>query len=662
MIVYYDILLLDDLSLLDVRHSERFKVLEQIVHCDKGRAELVPRQIIDFGHGYAVSDLRNAFARVIMERGEGLVLKPDDPYFNFHNNDRPFSGRCIKLKKEYIGNFGDVGDFAVVGAGFNAAKARYYGIPNLKWTHFYVGCLDNKEQVKRWNATPEFTVVSVVELNEVQLKTLISFGNPVPVLLPENNATRLKLPRGIETTTPLSVAFENPLVFDLRCFSFDKPGNTSFWTPRFPTVSKIHFDRDFSDTVSFEELQRMAKDSTTAPELEDSQENLAWIAKLESADPRGRAVDAVSQLTATTMPTPSPMKPTQNTSGSDMCMSPAVLRSVGQVCKSPERPRPPKRGAMLFAIPPVPLITPPTSSLPQETTLQKNAGRDPQKRSSPSSVTSSPARKRRRSLDPDPLSSSPVRNRVRRPLKDIDGNASQYSATPHTSFAAESQKSEHQPRTGQPTAVSEPNEDTDTPCPQNGVLTRQPADVLDDTMKALPGEAVLGSQETIPSSPPGYSGKVLESTMSLTNTNGCCSYAGARCHMAGSAILLSSASFTMATEPNALFKAHGIYDAAIFAEMWLELAKDGGAALSGSQSGQNMILLVDSVDESSETKALIARINQARKNLPRPKRNWITVYDWRVLRYLTVLEDESITTKYYDGFHDPWRRWYCGMV
>ncbi|POR36037.1 DNA ligase 4 [Tolypocladium paradoxum] len=655
MIVYYDILLLDDQSLLDVRHSERFKMLEQTVHCDKGRAELVPRQTIDFGHGYAVSDLRNAFARVIKEKGEGLVLKPDDPYFNFHNSDRPFSGRCIKLKKEYIGNFGDVGDFAVVGAGFNAAKARSYRVPNLKWTHFYLGCLDNREQVKRWNATPEFTIISVVELNETQLKTLMSFGNPTPVPLPENNATTLKLPRGIETTTPLSVAFENPLVFDLRCFSFDKPGNTGFWTLRFPMVSKIHFDRDFSDTVSFEELQQMAKDSTTTPELEDSQENLVWIAKLEGADPRGRAVDAVSQLTATTMPTPSPMRSTQNTSCSDLRMSPVAVRSVGQVCESPERPRAPDQGTAQFAIPPVPLITPPTSSIPQETTPHRSASGGHQKRSSLPSVTSPPARKRQRSLDPDPLSSSPTQSRARRPLRDIDANASQHSATP----CVESQKLEHQPRNNQPPAESEPNEDINAPCPQNDALARQPADAANGTTGPFSGEDGVGSPENVPSSPPGYSGKVLGSTAIPTNIQRCCSYVGGKCYLAGSAILLS-ASLTKATEPNALFKAHGIYETAIVDE-WLESAKDGEASLSASKSGQNRILLVDSV-ESSETKALLARIEQARRDLPRPRRDWITVYDWRVLRYLSVLEDESITTKYYDGFHDPWRRWYCGMV
>ncbi|UNI18815.1 DNA ligase (ATP) [Purpureocillium takamizusanense] len=292
MIVYFDMLLLDDCSLLDIRHSERFKLLERTIRRDTGRAELVSRKVIDFGGRYAISDLRQAFARTIVERGEGLVLKPDDPYFNFHDSSKRFSGLCIKLKKEYIGNFGDVGDLAVVGAGFNASKARSYMIPDLKWTHFYLACLENREEVKRWRAVPEFTVVTVVELNEAQLKSVLAFGNPMPVEPPDNVDTKLKIPRGLETNTPMRFAFRNPLVFDLRCFSFDKPGNVGFWTPRFPAVSKIHFDRDYTDTISLQELQEKAKEATRSPDMDDSQENLAWIARLEGADPHGRAVDA----------------------------------------------------------------------------------------------------------------------------------------------------------------------------------------------------------------------------------------------------------------------------------------------------------------------------------------------------------------------------------
>lgn len=426
MIVYFDMLLLDDQSLLGVRYSERFKLLEHTVRRDKGRAELVPRQVIDFGHCLAVSELRKAFAKVIVEKGKGLVLKPDELYFNFHKSDHGFAGRCIKLK-EYIGNFGDVGDFAVVGAGFDAARARSYGIPNLQWTHFYVVCLGNREQVKRWSATPEFTVVSVVELNEAQLETVVAHGQPMPIPLAENSVTRLNVPKGIGTNKPLTVAFQNPLVFDLRCFSFDKPGHTGFWTLRFPAVSKIHFDRDYSDTVSFEELQEIAKDATTAPELEDSQENLAWISRLEGADPRGLPVNLVSQITATTMPTPSPIRSTQLSTGSRSHASPDTAKSAGQACASPERPKAAVRGAKLFAIPPVLLMIPPASPKPQEP--KEIAGDNPRKRSLPSSAATWTARKRRTLLGTELASPSPPQNGLRSPLENTDGNASHHAAT-----------------------------------------------------------------------------------------------------------------------------------------------------------------------------------------------------------------------------------------
>ncbi|KAI6772182.1 hypothetical protein HG530_003140 [Fusarium avenaceum] len=296
MIIYYDIMLLEDQSLINLRHSERFKILSSLVCYRKGWAELVPRQVVDFGQALGASTLRKIFAMIILARKEGLVLKPDEPYFDFADQRRKFSSCCIKLKKEYIGNFGDVGDFAVVGAKYDPTKALAYRIPGLKWTHFYIGCLDNREAVKRWNAKPEFTLVNVVELNETMLREVIIYSNPDPVAPGDNDALTFKLAPGVEQGSPPTVIFTRPLVFDLKCFSFDRVGNTGFWSLRFPSVTKVHFDRDFTDTISFEQLQELAKDATTATELEDSQENLEWIAKLEAADPRGIAVDALLLL------------------------------------------------------------------------------------------------------------------------------------------------------------------------------------------------------------------------------------------------------------------------------------------------------------------------------------------------------------------------------
>jgi DNA ligase-4 len=300
MIVYYDLLMIDNESLLAVKHSERFQRLKTVITPVPGRSSLVKRELIDCGRPSAVSDLRRAFAKCITARGEGLVLKADDPYFDFGTQWKPYRCCAIKLKKEYIGNFGDIGDFAVVGARFDAAKARTYSIPGLKWTHFYVGCLGNRDEVQRFGKQPVFVVTNVVELNAKQLAAFVSSVNPESIRPEENRAITLRIEPGVDCGKRPSFIFPTPPVFDLRCFSFDKEGNTGFWSPRFPTVSKIHCDRTYHDTISFEELQEMAANDRKSPPPEDSQELLGWIAALENSESR-RTANTASQATISTI-------------------------------------------------------------------------------------------------------------------------------------------------------------------------------------------------------------------------------------------------------------------------------------------------------------------------------------------------------------------------
>ncbi|KAK2603492.1 hypothetical protein QQS21_004352 [Conoideocrella luteorostrata] len=630
MIVYYDILLLDEQSLLGLRHSERFKTLENTIHCERGQAELVRRTLVDFHRPTGASELRKAFASVITAKGEGLVLKPDDPYFNLEHSAGRISGLCIKLKKEYIGAFGDVGDFAVIGAGFNAMKAKSYRIPNLRWTVFYVGCLDNKEAVKRWNAKPEFTVVSAVEIAESHLKTFIAYANPLSVPLDKNDMTKLNIPKGIEADAPLSVAFQNPPVFDLRCFSFDKPGNMGFWTLRFPAVSKIHFDRDFSDSVTFHELQQMAQEARATPDLEDSQENLQWIAKLEGADPRGRAVDAVSQMTATTMSTPSPLR-------SRTPFSPVLLRS-----RSPEMARSGPVSQSARAVSTTRLIKPPTSSLPVSAAANTSErGHNKRKLSAQTSpiVSSTP---KRQAIDTIRLSSVSANTKPRMPLGDVDGNASITSLTPDSSFAINTGQEEH---------IYE-FELTTTSFVQETQENQE--DIIEHSVQHSTESRC--TQITISSS------LLVDTTQSVNDTKQAsnqCKMAGNKCHLFGSIVLLASAALTHSLERTALLGVHGVTNAAIDMDDWLE-ANNFGATL-GNKS-PNVVILVDTVDKANETKHVLAYVEQARKELPRKTRGWIAVYDWRMLEHLKVLEDEQKKRKYYDGFHDPWRRWYCGIV
>lgn len=300
MIVYFDALMIDGESLLGVKHSERFKRLGQLVTCKQGRSTLVKSSIIDCENRNAASDLRRLFAQCITSRQEGLVLKADDPYFDFSTIRRDYSGSCIKLKKEYVGSFGDVGDFAVVGARYDAVAAKTHGIPNLKWTHFFIGCLENKQEVQRWNEVPRFVVTNVVELNTAQMKYFTNHVNPTYVPESENESIRLRINPGVDSGKHPSLVFPEPPVFDMRCFSFEKAGNNGFWGLRFPQVNKVHCDRSYRDGMTFSELQAMAKAEKEMPPPKDSQELLGFIAALERADPRGVPMDAVSQLTAST--------------------------------------------------------------------------------------------------------------------------------------------------------------------------------------------------------------------------------------------------------------------------------------------------------------------------------------------------------------------------
>ncbi|KYK61521.1 hypothetical protein DCS_02663 [Drechmeria coniospora] len=581
-----------------------------------------------------------------MEKGEGLVLKPDDPYFNFAGGTNRFGGLCIKLKKEYIGRYGDAGDFAVIGAGFNATKAKTYGIENLKWTHFFVGCLENKEELQRWNTTPKFTVVTVVELNEAQLRTLIRFSNPIPVELDEDTAANLTVPKGLETTTPLSVVFQNPPIFDMRCFSFDRPGNMGFWTLRFPSVSKIHSDRDLFDTVTFTELQEMAKEATTLSELEDSQENLAWIAKLERADPRGQGADAVSQLTASTMPTPSPAGPRQDPFRPDLRASPMAVEFLGRACDAPGRTMTPLQGSNVSAVPPIDLIPPNSASLPSaEATRNDDAGL-PEKRALSPGFVDAPPRKRRRS---NSFSACSAEVPARTPLAAIDGNSSEQPVTQCTSVSATPQRpGEH------------------AMCARRGlslVDDNHVASKFDSTESQQAPTSSVGSRENSIERPGPMNAEEHIKTASLDpSPASSCSYAGIGCRLAGSVVLLSSKqTIIQCAEPVALLKAHGVFDTAVCAHEWLK-SQDQKRARASDYKGRNMILLVESVDQASETKQLLEKLEAARAILVESEQGWISVYDWRFLRGLTMLEDSSILRKYYDGFSDPSRRWYCGMV
>ncbi|KAK6428190.1 hypothetical protein LTR95_015670, partial [Oleoguttula sp. CCFEE 5521] len=163
-IVFFDLLLLDDEVVMTKPIEERRTWLREVYKKIKGRAFSAEWKTVNFAEaGIAERHLIHQFAASIAERCEGLVLKPCGvPYFSLNRDDEGFTGGFVKLKKDYIADLGDEADFAVIGGTYNAQHALKNGPPHVKWTHFHLGALLNKEDVLRYDAKPKFKIVGTV--------------------------------------------------------------------------------------------------------------------------------------------------------------------------------------------------------------------------------------------------------------------------------------------------------------------------------------------------------------------------------------------------------------------------------------------------------------------------------------------------------------------
>ncbi|KAJ0164992.1 hypothetical protein CTA2_12670 [Colletotrichum tanaceti] len=628
MIVYFDALLIDGESLLGVRQNERFERLEDLIICRKGHAALVEHQVISFDHSLGPHRLRQAFAKSIAAREEGLVLKPDDPYFDFNKNHRPLSGCPIKLKKEYIGGFGDVGDFAVVAARYDVDQAKRYSIPNLQWTHFYLGCLENKEDVQRCQSQPEFTVVHQVELNETLLKMVVAYGNPLPVPFKDNDALILNIAPGIAQQKMPSVVFTEPLVFDVRCFSFDKEGNTGFWQPRFPQVSKVHFDRSFIDTISFSELQSVAKDATTAPAMEDSQEMLDWIARLEGADPRGIPVDAASQSTTTSLMTPSRNSSIRPSNSPDPSPAQSSLKSRISLPVLLEAP-----GCVLATAPTTTSVTAdmmadatgdsPTSEASQIPSNNKRA---------PEGKYASPRKRARVRSEPAPVPQESPRS-MHQPL--IDMGTDRTTPSPHAS------------QTQPPTAKQD----------ELGNTVTNPATPVSIEL----GEKSMEYAIIIPESPAPSASKPSAAAQKHV-----CQHAGDNCPLANTTVLLSSCIAQQAWITENLLPIHGIREWTTDPQDWVgDPAPSRSTPLTpDTQKRKRRPRKICFVEHNRKeaTRALMMRLESCPQYTPSGRREYVEVYDWRILEDMTALEKAFKGSKPSAEHPDPKRKWWVGLA
>ena len=286
MIVYYDVMLVDDDIVMNNSHSSRRRRLQELITCDRGVAIISRQKTVDFFSSKGPERLRTLFATAITHRWEGLVIKPsDEPYFSSRQTSRNGPARgWIKLKKDYIPGLGDTADFAVVGAGYDASRAARLKCPTSKWTHFHLGCLRNQKEVKEKKARPYFMVVGAIDANLEITKHLNQHGQycalPFGSLRSHQDPFIINISQGIPT---MGVVFRKPFVLDMVGAGFDKEGNRDYYTLRFPRAIKVHSDRDWKDSISFDELQQVAKASRTIP-ADTKAEVAGWEQQLDQVD------------------------------------------------------------------------------------------------------------------------------------------------------------------------------------------------------------------------------------------------------------------------------------------------------------------------------------------------------------------------------------------
>jgi len=278
MIVFFDVLVLDNEPVLRRCLQDRRKVLRDLVSVIPGRAMRSEWTLLDFKSGDGVTDLKQTFARNIAARQEGLVLKPlHAPYFPLLTEQgHRQASFFIKVKRDYLGDMGgerDLGDFAVIGASYDSQVAPKSDLKPLHWTHFHLGCCMNKLAVERTKARPKFKIVATLSLDKCIPKPDVKYMNiegyvQQATLLKGGISDNFDIEHANGFDRRMTVAFKKPFVAEILGGDFEKLQNETFEMLRHPRIKKLHNDRAWEDCVTMKDLDRMAQETWDVPDAD----------------------------------------------------------------------------------------------------------------------------------------------------------------------------------------------------------------------------------------------------------------------------------------------------------------------------------------------------------------------------------------------------------
>ncbi|KAJ6457176.1 hypothetical protein C8R47DRAFT_173370 [Mycena vitilis] len=263
-LVFFDILMLNSKSLLSVPYSSRRAILESVIKPITGQAILAERTPIalNLTRNDTGLPLHRVFGDCLARPEEGLVLKAGEAGYN----DRRFP--WVKLKRDYIPNYGDCVDLVVLGASWDKSRARELYVGPSAYTTFYIGGLYNAEQMKQDpNARPHFNIYFTASYGLSrdgleQTNFLIKSSDGVsydPTHPPSDLPFTYEILPGL---APPTVLLREPLLAELFGAGFTKSPKSRHYELRFPRITKIYRtgERTWRDGIALQELHKVARD------------------------------------------------------------------------------------------------------------------------------------------------------------------------------------------------------------------------------------------------------------------------------------------------------------------------------------------------------------------------------------------------------------------
>mmetsp|Transcript_60733 Transcript_60733/g.69397 ORF Transcript_60733/g.69397 Transcript_60733/m.69397 type:complete len:784 (+) Transcript_60733:504-2855(+) len=260
----------EEANLMNARLNERRTILKRVVTTVRNVFEIVSAKETS-----RVNDIFDEFNKSAQNNEEGIIVKQLDS--TYQPNDR--STKWLKMKTDYIEGLGDSLDLCIVGGYFGEGRVRTGGVD---WTdHITVFLMAVTKTVDKENPTNSLfypfckvgTGYSVEELNKLRamLKPHWKKYDPriLPSYFPNWTPAMTERPDVYVDDPSKSVVMELKGAEITPSVSFP-----SGCTLRFPRVLKIRYDKDWSDSMSVEQLQEMISDATHTRALKQKEKKM----------------------------------------------------------------------------------------------------------------------------------------------------------------------------------------------------------------------------------------------------------------------------------------------------------------------------------------------------------------------------------------------------